>query len=385
MPNRRLYMIHGTGRDSVGLVGSITTPIARIGGNIVDLRQDVLHGLFTIFLVVDLTETSLDQLAVDELVSKIADRTGLRLDVQKYTPVPRNPNKRNLLVVLLGTDAPGIIATISEALGKYKVNIEFAQNIGRGGVFLMELLTDISNCSVPLENLRTAVDEAMSPMGIKTIYQGEDVFNKRKRVIIFQTRKSLIGRETLKDILNLTGTSPELLGKEYSPDRGIESVQKAVRKLEGLPIEVLDSVITGTGVTSDTTELIQTLKTMGYKVALVSNALSLFTDYAAAALGLDYSFGLPAVLDDDTRSLSGELEPDAPRFTSTDRVVSQLVEREGVNPEDVTVISDKETDIIPGLRFEFGMEQLLENYNSKTINRDNLVGILGSFGIPVPD
>ncbi len=382
MTNRRLFMVHGTGRDSVGLVGNITAPIAQVGGSVVDLRQDVLHGLFTIFLVVDLTDSSVDQTAFSELISRIAERTGLRLAVEKYTPIPRNPDKRNMLMVLLGTDAPGIIATISEILGKYKVNIEFAQNIGRGGVFLMELLTDISNCMVPLENLREAVDTAMKQMNIRTIFQGEDVFNKKKRVIIFEARKSVIGRDTLRDILNLTGISPELLTREYSSDRELESVQKAVRKLEGLPIEVLDSVIADTTAISDTTELIQTLKTMGYKVALISSALSFVTDYIASTLGIDHSFGLPAVLDDDTRSITGELHPDALRFTSTDRVVSRIMESEGITPEDITIVSDRETDIIPGIRFEFGMERLLENYNSKAVNRENLIGILGSFGVP---
>lgn len=53
-----LYIVYGIGPDSVGLIGGITSPIARVGGNIVDMRQDVLHGLFTIFLVVDLRQAS---------------------------------------------------------------------------------------------------------------------------------------------------------------------------------------------------------------------------------------------------------------------------------------------------------------------------------------
>ncbi|MEJ2053763.1 MAG: ACT domain-containing protein, partial [Calditrichaceae bacterium] len=56
MSRQRLYIVHGMGNDAVGLVGGITEPIASAGGNIVDLRQDVLHGLFTIYLVVDLTD-----------------------------------------------------------------------------------------------------------------------------------------------------------------------------------------------------------------------------------------------------------------------------------------------------------------------------------------
>ena len=59
MSRKNFYIIHGMGNDTVGLVGNITTPIAAKGGNIVDLRQDVLHGLFTIYLVVDLADSEL--------------------------------------------------------------------------------------------------------------------------------------------------------------------------------------------------------------------------------------------------------------------------------------------------------------------------------------
>jgi hypothetical protein len=44
MARQRLYVVWGTGPDAVGLVGRITNPVAAAGGNIVDFRQDVLHG-----------------------------------------------------------------------------------------------------------------------------------------------------------------------------------------------------------------------------------------------------------------------------------------------------------------------------------------------------
>ena len=114
MTRQRLYIIQGLGNDAVGLVGSITAPISKAGGNVVDLRQDVLHGLFTCYLVVDLSETELRLTELCEMVHKIAEDTGLRMTVEKYVPVPRNPDKKNLLVILLGYDRPGLIATASE-------------------------------------------------------------------------------------------------------------------------------------------------------------------------------------------------------------------------------------------------------------------------------
>ncbi|HOW99768.1 MAG TPA: ACT domain-containing protein, partial [Deltaproteobacteria bacterium] len=91
--NRMLYIIYGIGADSVGLVGGITSPIAAVRGNIVDMRQDVLHGLFTIYLVVDLEGATIKLAEFTKLVEKISDDTGLTLFVDKYLPVPRPPKK----------------------------------------------------------------------------------------------------------------------------------------------------------------------------------------------------------------------------------------------------------------------------------------------------
>jgi len=102
MANQRLYIVHGMGTDAVGLVGSITTPIAQAGGNIVDLRQDVLHGLFTLFMVVDLTQCSLRIDEFRKIVRDLGEDTGLTLSVDKYFPIPRNPDQKNMLLIIMG-------------------------------------------------------------------------------------------------------------------------------------------------------------------------------------------------------------------------------------------------------------------------------------------
>jgi DNA integrity scanning protein DisA with diadenylate cyclase activity len=47
--------------------------VAAIQGNIVDLRQDVLHGLFTLFMVVDLSRATVPAEGVAALVARISE------------------------------------------------------------------------------------------------------------------------------------------------------------------------------------------------------------------------------------------------------------------------------------------------------------------------
>ena len=149
----KLYVVYGAGSDAVGLVQQVTRPIAEAGGNVVDLRQDVLHGLFTLFMVVDLADSPLGAEPFRALIGAIGEETGLSLTVEKYQPVPRRSDRRSLLIVLVGRDKPGVIARTSTLLSGYRVNIEFMRTVARAGVFLMELHADITHALLPLENL----------------------------------------------------------------------------------------------------------------------------------------------------------------------------------------------------------------------------------------
>ncbi|MFO7905426.1 MAG: ACT domain-containing protein [Planctomycetota bacterium] len=382
MTRQRLYMVYGTGSDAVGLVGRITTPISQAGGNIVDLRQDVLHGLFSVLLVVDLAGTEMELQVFSDMVRRIGEETGLELSVDKYNPTPRDPEKENVLLILIGRDRPGIISSISETLGKYKANIEFAQSIGREGVFLTELRADISRSSIPLENLRATVHKAMAEMGIQAVFQSEDVFNKRKRVILFDIGGSFVAPELRDEIFEQTALSASDFEGQYTFSDVAGSLRKAASRLEGMPCEVLESIIQEIQPTPGTIELLQTLRTMGYKIALASNAFAPLADALKTKLGIDYAYGYPLPMDDDSKCITGEVPSHDLAGRDLERLVGEIIAAEGIRREDVAIISDRESTEAPGVRLELKLGQILDYYNKKIISRDALLGLLGSFGMP---
>jgi phosphoserine phosphatase len=382
MEQPRFYIVHGIGNDAVGLVGRITAPIGQAGGNVVDLRQDVLHGLFTIHMVVDLSAT---QLRLDDLaamVRNIGEDTGLKLYADKYLPVPPPPDKKNLLLILLGSDRPGIIASVSEILGRYRANIELAQAIAREDLFLLELITDVSHCRIPLPNLMSSIEKTMSEMKMKTIFQTEDVFNKKKRVILFDLESSFIDPSLRAEIIRQTALDAQALAEVYGQASPRQCVRQALARLDGFPADVMATLTEGVSASSGTMELIQTLMTMGYRIVLVSRALSLLTDHLKSKLGLDYAFGVPTRIDEDSRSLVGELSDEDFAAALVENVTLQVAAAERVEPSDITIVSDADTESLPGIRLEFDLGQLLHLYNQRVISQDHMIGILGSFGVP---
>jgi predicted amino acid-binding ACT domain protein len=379
----KLYVVHGAGPDAVGLVQQIAAPIAHANGNVVDLRQDVLHGLFTVVMVVDLAETTLRAEQFRELIGAVAEDTGLALAVDKYNPVPRSPGRKSLLIVLVGRDRPGIIARISNQLSGYNVNIELSRMIARAGIFLMELHADVTECALPLGNLLAALREEMGAVGISTMFQAEDVFNKRKRVVCFDIAGSFIDPATLHEVVRQAGIDPASLGRLYDRSRPRDSARAAARLLEGLAAEVVTRVAEAIEVTPATTELVETLKMMGYKVIAITSAFDFFTDVLARKAALDACYGFRLPVNDDTRALTGEPDPAADP-TDRKRLLATLVAAEGISEQEVTVLSDADAEDkqTPGLRVELHMKVMLDYLNQRILSRDQVTGLLGSFGVP---
>jgi phosphoserine phosphatase len=382
MVRERLYIVHGRGNDAVGLVGSITAPLGEAGGNIVDLRQDVLHGRFTLDMIVDLAGSRLRFDDFSAMLKELGEDTGLALTVERYQPVPRSPDQQNLLLILLGNDQPGIIASVSETLGKYRANIEAAQTIGREGMFLMELLTDVSQCRVPLPNLMATIEAAMQAKGMKTIFQTEDVFNKQKRGIVFNVTQSLVEPTLCAEILQQTGLGADSLASAYRSREPLAALRHAAACLEGLPAAVMSTIVEGINPSRGSMELMQTLKTMGYKIALVSHAFTPLTEHLKLRLGLDYSRGVRLHSDDDSQACLGGVSEEDYAAIDPERMTAQIAEQEGISQDEVAFISDAGLPGAPGLRLEFDLGQLLHLFNQHVISSNNLVGILGSFGLP---
>jgi predicted amino acid-binding ACT domain protein len=384
MANQKLYMVHGMGNDSIGLVERIAAPIAAVKGNIVDLRQDVMHGLFTVYLVVDLAEAQIKIAEFTKLVDKIADETGLTLFMDKYVPVPRQPRKVNILVVLLGHDRPGIIAAISEGLKRYTINIEFSQMVAREGVFLMELQVDISRCTVPVENLKSALRETMARLNISTMFQVRDVFNKEKRIIVFDYSRSMMPRAETEEIMRHCGITRADMAAAYPVKDPDAAMRKAASLVEGLPEDLVNSVIASIEVSQPTMELLQTLKTMGYRIVLSTGAFTLFTDYLKETLDISYAFGCPLAVNDDRKVLTGEIDGSffAPGYR--DSLLRGVMAGESVEDDDVTRIADEPGGAFetPGIGVSIGMKVILDYYNQHIISKENVMGLLGFFGPP---
>ena len=86
------------------------------------------------------------------------------------------------IVTVVGKDRVGIIASVCTLLAHYQVNILDISQTVMQGYFPMMMVTEVSECNVPLAELVTRMDQVGKDMGLSIRVQREDIFEAMHRI-----------------------------------------------------------------------------------------------------------------------------------------------------------------------------------------------------------
>ena len=86
------------------------------------------------------------------------------------------------IVTVVGKDAVGIIASVCQALAGYNVNILDISQTVMQGYFTMMMVVEISQCSVPLDEMVEKMADLGSSRDLSIRVQREEIFDAMHRV-----------------------------------------------------------------------------------------------------------------------------------------------------------------------------------------------------------
>ena len=86
------------------------------------------------------------------------------------------------IVTVVGKDQVGIIASVCVKLAEYNVNVLDISQTVMQGYFTMMMVVDVSECTVPLAQLVTIMDDQGKERGLSIRVQREDIFDAMYRV-----------------------------------------------------------------------------------------------------------------------------------------------------------------------------------------------------------
>lgn len=381
-------VITATGKDKPGLIAEITNIIARANVNILDIEAFSMRGLFAIFMIVDCRAAVISVEALKAQLIDIGSEIGLDVTLESYVAGRQKGEKKPVLLTTIGKDRPGMVARVSKFLSEKKVNIERIRMIASGELNAMEILTDISDLSSSFEDFRSGLEDTCSEVGQDVVVQEEDVFQRPKRLIVFDVDSTLIDIEVIDELAKAAGVSEKVKGITQKAMNGEIDFKQALREramlLKGLKTEVLKTIADNLEITPNAEELISTLKMLGFKTALVSGGFKYFVNRIKEKLGIDYAYANKLVIKDG--ELTGEVEEPIIDSKRKGELIRELAKKENLLMEEIVAVGDGANDRFmlqsSGLGIALNAKDILKKVADGVITKENLTGILYCLGAP---
>ena len=386
------------GQDAPGLVSKITNKIFELGGNIIDVEENCRRGLFSIFLIIDFHQSAGSMSSILNSLKTIEDETGLKVIAGAYDENEAiwSPDKENHLVTVLGIDRPGIIAAVSSFFLKNNINIENCRMIARGRFFSMEMMVDVSRIIVDGPSQRTQVmdrwrdelKELCASLNQSVVIQSEDIFSKMKKLVVFDLESTLLND------FSLDGFLEEIRGQLASKDRPIrpqngidsriESIAETAEVLRGMPASDFEKFGEILRLTPGSLELIRVLKSMGFKIALLSSGFDLLVKRVFQEAGVDYAFSNTLRVDAHG-IITGELEEPLITGNTKKELLEFIMNVEKIQSDQVIAIGDGSTrsHFIKNAGLSIAFKPDRESIQTDGFLRsDRILNLLYCLGIP---
>ena len=382
-----LYVISAVGQDRPGLVHSVTRVLANLHINIVDIEARSVRGHFTMFLVVDLSTSSVTYAQMMEAIQPVGANFNMGLRVEPYEAGRRKADKRLKMFTLMGKDRPGIVASVSGIFSENSINIETVKMIARGDYIAMEIIIDISDKD-DVSALKRVLYDFSKETGLDVSLRDYDRFQKPKRVVLFDCDSTIIQEEVIDELAKVAGVGEAVQSMTAKAMNGemsyVESVKKRVSLLKGLTVDQLEMLTKAIHLTPGAEELIATLHHMGYKVGVVSGGFTFFTDYLKERLNLDYVFANELAVENGL--VTGEIKGEIVDAEKKGSILKKIAEMERISEDQIVAVGDGANDRFmlqsAGLAIAFSPKEILKEYSDGMITTDNLSGLRYFLGIP---
>ena len=372
-----LYLVSAMGRDVSGLIALITSIISGLNGNIIDIEENVVHGLFSIFLIVDLTGSKAGLKELKIKMEEVANQTDLKLIVEKIQRGEKT-QKNLIFAILLGKDHPGIVSKAAVFLANQGINIEKTTMIARGKLFAMEMYLDIGKCHLQINEVEENFKNKMSEIDIQAFFQNKNVYKKAKRFIVFDFEKSLIDKKIFSDILMKTAIDDVKIKK-------FKTFREAFKLFNGMESKILKKIADQINISSEGEELIRALKGMGYGLVLISSGAKILLTKFAEEYGFDYVFANELEVDQDGK-LTGGFKGDLIDENKKKKIIKELIEKEDLKDGDIIAVGDTGIDQFvldsAGLEVVFDEDYIMDLYTKNQMSENNLIALLYCLGLP---
>ncbi len=398
-----ILLITISGEDQPGLTAGITAILAEHSVNILDIGQAVIHATLSMGVLVEVPGDS-GQALVSDAVRSYAQQRGMRVRINPVTPdsyghwLEGQGRARYIITLLARKITADQLARVTAVVSSHGLNIDSINRLS-GRIPLGELPALSKACvefSVrgPLQDsaaFRRDLLEVAGALEVDLAFQQDNMYRRNRRLVAFDMDSTLIEAEVIDELATLAGVGEQVSAITERAMRGeidfSESFRARVALLKGLDEEALQRVAGELKITEGAEHLISTLRTLGYKTAILSGGFTYFARYLQARLGMDYVYAneLDIVNGVVTGNIKGAIVDGARKA----ELLRQLAREEGIDLQQVIAVGDGANDLpmlsIAGLGIAFRAKPLVKKSAEQSISTLGLDAILYLLGFSDKD
>lgn len=369
------------GRDTEGILSRVIDSILEGGSSIIDIQQSVVHGILSLFLLTEGEDAA--EPVRGRIVSALSG-FGLSVDVHEAEEYITDSFSEKFVITIIGRDSGEMLQVFARTAATLGINNIRINMLSRGDLSAMQFLIDLDGCS-PVR-ARHEIESALSKLGVDVVFEPESTFRMGKKLIVFDMDSTLVSNETIDELAEIAGIREDVSRITRKAMDGeidyIQSIRERVRLLKGMPSEVLEEMKSSLTLNPGARELISSLRSMKYRIALVSGGFTVFTEKMKEDLQLDYAFGNRLEVKDNR--LTGNLEEPILDARGKQRVIEEIMMAEGISASEVVVVGDGANDTVmvknAGLGIAFRGKEVLRKVADGTLSRSDLRSILYCLG-----
>ena len=382
---RSHVLVTVTGSDQPGITARLTGIIATSTASLLDIEQVVVQGQLTLALLLALDDD--DGLLKDLLFA--AKSLGVELDFAPVDPGEPGASRetQRFVVTAIGRSLGAReLHAVASTLADHQGNIERIHQLSKGELGSVEILLGLPAGADP-EPLKRALLELGMQESFDVALQREGLFRRSKRLVVMDMDSTLIRIEVIDELARAHGVSDRVAAITERAMQGEmdydESLRQRLGLLEGLDVAVLRRIAAELPLTEGAETLIQVLKRLGYRTAVISGGFSIAAEALKARLGIDYAYS--NTLEVTGGKLTGRVIGPIVNGKRKAELLEVIAQAEGVLLDQTIAVGDGANDVPmlekAGLGIAFRAKKTLRERADTSLSATGLDAILYLLGI----
>lgn len=394
-----ILLISISGEDQSGLTAGITAILAGYSVNVLDIGQAVIHATLSMGVLVEVPDNG-DAAGMSDAVMNYAQGRGMQIRINPVSPesyalwVDAHGRARFIITLLARKITADQLSRVTAVVSRHGLNIDGISRLS-GRIPLGELPALSKACvefSVrgPLQDsgaFRRDLLEVASELDVDLAFQQDTMYRRNRRLVVFDMDSTLIEAEVIDELARIAGVGDQVSAITERAMRGeidfSESFRARVALLRGLKEEALDEVASALKITEGAEHLLATLRTLGYKTAILSGGFTYFARHLQTRLGIDYIYANE--LDIEGGVVTGAVVGTIVDGARKAALLRQLAQEQNIDLQQVIAVGDGANDLpmlsIAGLGIAFRAKPLVKQSAEQSISTLGLDAILYLLGL----